>query len=276
MTPPSEVLIRGATTLDLDAIAAVSLAAGQPPTDSGADARYTNLLLDHGSAMVAVRPDRSMLGWGATRHTPVGELLSDLFVDPHHHGRGVGGRLLRALWPGQPAAPGRFTFSSRHPAALPLYARAGLMPRWPLLYLTGDPRQLTADPAVRATLVSADQAAAADARLSGSPERTADYRYWAALGDTGVLVHEGDRLVAAGAGRHNELTHLAGSGPAQNAVIAALVELGGTPSTVRLPGPHPVLGELLRRGWRVDDYDLAMSTPDVHLATTWAYSPGLA
>ncbi|WP_250034104.1 GNAT family N-acetyltransferase [Paractinoplanes maris] len=272
------MIIRDATTLDLEAIATVSLAAGQPATDSGADARYTNLVLGQGSVVVAVQPDGVVAGWGAARPTPVGAMLSDLFVDPGQHGRGVGGRLLRRLWPGRPGTPGRFTFSSRHPSALPLYAKAGLLPRWPLLYLTGDPQHLPVVPAMRATVVGADQAAAADAHLTTNRERTADYRYWAGSGGTGLLVHDGDRLVAAGAGRHDELTHLTCSGADQDAVavVAALARVGGSQVTVRLPGPHPMVGELLRRGWRVEDYDLAMTTPDLQLPTTWAYSPGLA
>jgi GNAT superfamily N-acetyltransferase len=276
--PRADVRVRAATISDLAAIASISLAAGQPPADSGADPRYATLLLDHGSVRVAVRPDGAVAGWGATWPTPAGEMLSDLFVDPGRHGRGVGGRLLRALWPGGPQTPARLTFSSRHPSALPLYARAGLAPRWPLLYLTGDPRDLPVPPAVRATPVSAERAAEADAGLTAAGRRDADYRYWSAAGGSGVLVHAGARLVAAGAGRRGELSHLTcpDADQAAAALMAALVPFGDTDVTVHLPGPHPALGDLLRHGWRVEDYDLAMSTPDVRLSPNWAYAPGLA
>ena len=43
MTP---LLVRRATAADLDAIARISLATGQPAIDSGADSRYARLLLE--------------------------------------------------------------------------------------------------------------------------------------------------------------------------------------------------------------------------------------
>lgn len=271
------MIVRRASTADVPAIAAISLAAGQPATDSGADPPYTALLLAHG--VVAVAEDGAgVVGWGATGRTPVGDLLTDLFVDPRHQGRGAGGALLGELWPGAPSAPRRFTFSSRHPAALPLYARAGLAPIWPLLYLTGSPRRLPGPLDLRARLVSADEAAEADAALTGAPARTADYRYWAGgTAGSALLVLDGERLVAAGAGDPARLAHLTcrDASVAAAALTAALLELGADSTTVCLPGPHPGLADLLRRGWRVEDHDLAMCTPDTRLPTVWVYSPGL-
>jgi hypothetical protein len=45
--------------------------------------------------------------------------------------------------------------------------------------------------------------------------------------------------------------------------------------TVCLPGPHPALIGLLRHGYRIEDWDLAMATTDLTLPAHWAYSPGL-
>ena len=69
--------------------------------------------------------------------TPVGVLLTDLFVDPAWQGTGIGRRILAGLWP-DVAAPGRFTFSSQHAHALPLYVRLGLR-RVGRCCLTGEP-----------------------------------------------------------------------------------------------------------------------------------------
>jgi GNAT superfamily N-acetyltransferase len=273
-----DLSVRQGTDLDLDGIAAVSLAAGQPSTGSGADPAYTRLLLDGGSVFVAVRYRERIVGWGATWPTPLGDVLSDLFVDPACHGEGIGRRLLGHLWPEQPHGARRLTFASRHPSALPLYAAGGLRPIWPLLYLTGDPHALPVSETVRAEVVTADVAAIAEAALIAGAPRPADYRYWAERGKA-VLVRDHDRIIAVGAGTEAELAHLTyagGSGHATAALVAALTTLGGSTSTVCLPGPHPALAELLAHGWRIEDYDLAMSTPDLDLPHLWAYSPGLA
>ena len=205
-------------------------------------------------------------------------------VDAHQHGQGIGASLLRSLWPARseradaPDQPRRFTFSSRHSAALPLYARAGLAPTWPLLYLTGAPDRLPRARTVEATLVGPDAATEADAQLSGTA-RPVEFRHWAqGRSAGGVLVHDSDRLLAAGAGRPDELTHLTcfDAVHAAAAVTAALQALGGEHATLCLPGPHPALHVLLHHRWRIEDYDLAMSTPALDLPTTWVYSPGLA
>jgi hypothetical protein len=161
---------------------------------------------------------------------------------------------------------------------MPLYARAGLRPTWPLLYLRGQPRRLPRQETVQVKLVGAKDAAEADAQLS-TFSRPADYRYWVeALSGTGILLYDGNRLTAAGAGCPGQLFHLACAGEhdAAAALTAALLALRGDRSSVCIPGPHPALSDLLNRGWRIDGYDLAMSTPDLRLPTRWAYSPGLA
>lgn len=271
----STLIIRRATERDVEGVGRVSLATGQPAQDSGADPRYLRLLLEQATVVVAASAGGPVVGWGATRMTPCGELLSDLFVEPASQGRGIGHLLLRELWPGAPGAPGRFTFSSRHASALPLYLRAGLRPIWPLLYLSGDPRRLPRGGA-RVVHVDAEAAADAERRLNGS-DRRADYRYWArAPSGGGLLVHDSDRLIAVGAGEPHQLSHLTcpSLGDAAIAATSAVSALGGSRVTLCIPGPHPALRVLLDHCWRVEDYDLAMTTPDVDLPTTWIYSPG--
>ena len=187
------VAVRVATSADAGGIGQVSAATGQPSSDSGADASYVAHLLRHGTVVVA-ETDGRVSGWGATVTTPVGVLLTDLFVDPARQGMGMGRQILARLWP-DVAAPGRFTFSSQHTHALPLYVRAGLLPRWPLLYLTGEPDRTMPEFAVSRTNPVA--ASAADGQLTGRGDRRADYQYWLRDGGHGLIVADGPRLVAA-------------------------------------------------------------------------------
>ncbi|MGI5240536.1 GNAT family N-acetyltransferase [Dactylosporangium sp. CA-139066] len=260
-----------ATSEDLASIARISRAVGQLGAGSGADPVYVSHLLRNGTVRVARDGDGNVLGWGATATGPLGWMLTDLFVDPHHHGRGMGGALLRDLWPDQRVG-GRFTFSSRHPHALPLYVRAGLRPAWPLLYLTG-PAPARGDGSYVATAVEATAVAAADRQLTGGV-RNAAYDYWSGVG---VLVHRGSQLVAAGVAQDGTLTHLTcpGEPDATQALTAALRCLGTAEVALCLPGPHPAVNTLLRAGFRIEDYDLAMHTPDVQLPVSWVYSPAL-
>lgn len=266
------VAVRVATHADAGGIGRVSAATGQPATDSGADASYVEHLLSHGTVLVA-ETDGWVSGWGAIVTTPVGVLLTDLFVDPAWQGMGIGRRILAGLWP-DVAVLGRFTFSSRHTHALPVYVRAGLLPRWPLLYLTGEPDRTVPGFAVSRT--NPVGAAAADGQLTGGADRRADYRYWLRDGGYGVIVADGPRLVAAGAVTDTTLHHLT-VGDQRDAEPALRSVLGSLPGPliVCLPGPHPALIGLLRHGYRIEDWDLAMATTELTLPTHWVYSPGL-
>ncbi|MFI5954463.1 GNAT family N-acetyltransferase [Cryptosporangium sp. NPDC051539] len=258
---------------DLPGIRAISLATDQPETESGAEAAYVELVRETGRAVVAV-DGAEVLGWAGEVPTPSGTLLSDLFVDPAVHARGVGTALLKGLWPH--AAGGRYTFSSKHPAALPLYARAGLVPSWPLLYLSGPIGRLPLG-VLRVEKVDARTAAAAAARLTGwSRPRTALFDYWA-RDASALIVRDGTRLVAAGAGSPTVLTHLTcpDRGFAAGALFAAVAALGGDWLACCLPGPHPAVRTLLAAGFRIDDFDLHVRTPDVTVPVSWAYAPGL-
>jgi GNAT superfamily N-acetyltransferase len=253
--------VRPAQPRDVAAIQLVSAGAGQPAVDSGADANYVEFVMRTGTAAVAVGRDGRVVGWGAVRRHVLGSMLSDLFVSPDHQGSGIGRALLAELWP--PDRPGaKFTFSSRHPSAVPVYARAGLHPVWPLLYLTG-PRPQRAP--LSAELVAAAEAADAEARLSGA-HRGADYAFWGRTPDSaGVVVFDGNRLAVTGAVRAGALLHLCCPAPpdAEPALHAALAAAGAPSVTLQLPGPHPAVPGLLNSGFRITDYDIAMCTADV-------------
>ena len=267
--------IRPARVTDHCAIRAVSIATGQSGVDTGADLDYLAYLHTAGTLLVALDADEQLIGWGATQSALGASMLTDLFVDPGRQGNGVGSRILRALWPQE--SPARFTFSSQHANAIPLYAKAGLHPTWPLLYLTGPPN-FVVDSGLRVTRVSGAAAADAERRLTGA-ERDAAYEYWTTSRDaTGLVIDAGDRLVACGAVRRGAITHLAcaSADDALAAVQAALSAIGTRTVSACLPGPHPAVPALLAHGFRIDEYDLAMSTPAISLPTTWAYSPSLA
>lgn len=265
--------VRPAEPADVGAVQRVSASTGQPPVESGADAGYVEFVMRTGTALVAADPDGRIVGWGAVRTHVLGSMLSDLFVSPDHQGLGIGRALLERLWPDDRSQP-RFTFSSRHPVALPVYARAGLQSGWPLLYLSGPaPHETT----LTARLVEAAVAADAEVGLVGA-KRGPDYLFWRQTpGTSGVLVFDGTRLAACGAVRAGAVLHL--SCPCRSdagaALGAALGAAGARAVTVQLPGPHPAVPDLLRAGFRIDDYDIAMSTPRLDLPTAWAYSPGL-
>jgi GNAT superfamily N-acetyltransferase len=269
--------VRDAAIGDVTAIQDLSRAVGQSGVETGADPSYVALLLATATVKVAADGEGGQLtGWGAVRPTPLGSLLCDLFVDPGHHGRGVGRSILESLWSDH-TAPKRLTFSSQHANALPLYARAGLYPTWPLLYLTGPRSRLPAS-SLRACPVDVDVACAADADLAGG-NRAADYEFWTGpAGRGGITVLAGEAVVAAGVLRDGELVHLTCPDPAaaQPALLAALHTADHDFVSACVPGQHPSLGTLLRAGFRVTDHDLAMTTPDVTLPASWVYSPGLA
>jgi GNAT superfamily N-acetyltransferase len=265
--------IRPAQSQDVRGIQRVSAATGQPAVDSGADGAYVEFVLETGTAVVAVGEDEEVLGWGAVRGHVLGSMLSDLFVSPDHQGTGLGRALLGRLWPPGPGQR-RFTFSSRHPSAVPVYARAALLPSWPLLYLTG-PRPER--PAMSARRVEAATAAEAEAGLVGA-DRSADYGFWGRVaGSAGVVVSDGTRVIAVGAVRSGALVHLCcPSVPdAEAALHAALTAAADPVVAVQVPGPHPAVPALLGSGFRITDYDIAMATAGLDLPTTWAYSPGL-
>ena len=266
--------IRLATRDDVPGIQRVTIATGQVDEDAGSNRDYVLLLLDTGRVYVACEED-AVVGWAATKTTPAGSMLTDLFVHPTHQARGVGGRLLAEVWPAETAGTPRLTFSSHHASALPLYVRAGLRPFWPMLYLSGAPARLP-QVAAKATRVAVELAAEAERQHTGF-DRRADYAYWSRKDESsGILVHLDDRLVGAGVADASRLIHLCVMDElaADVAVLAAVRTLHSTASLC-LPGPHPALIHLLEHGFVVGEQDTYMSTRRTAVPVTWVYSPGL-
>jgi GNAT superfamily N-acetyltransferase len=300
---PDDITVRPARPRDTADIARIAAANGQEPEDSGRDARYVAHLASHGRLLVAQADGGRLAGFAATRRLRQLTFLCDLFVDPAIHGKGIGRLLLDHAFAGSAE---RATFSSQDPRALPLYARFGLAPRWPLLYLSGDEAAIAravsgmaraesstaqaraffvrAGPAARAPRelwarrAGPADAAAAERALTGL-DRGPDYLYWAgAPGGSGLIIGERDEVIAAGAASRSHLVRLTVRDPASAApaLLAALDVVTSVRVQLCLPGPHPALGALLGAGFRVDDFDHYMSTSEGLVSTHGVPSPGLA
>ena len=273
--------VRPATEKDGAGIAAVRDAIGGQHDDSGSDAAYRAHLLAHGRLFVAVR-DRRVIGFAGARDVGGHRLLSDLFVDPQVHGGGVGRVLLATVLDGSEE---RYTFSSSDPRAMPIYARAGMRPRWPLLYLHGPAQEIATEKASDAVSVEsaeADDVAAVEWSVTGV-DRVIEHRYWARRPRaTAAVVRIAGAAVGAVSyvvrGGETRIEHLAlapdiDAGP----VVAAIAALAGAP-TVRafVPGPQPLLEWLLHRRFMVDDIDTFMSSdPDAVPSALAIVHPGL-
>src|SRR5882724_7095630 len=99
------VTIRAATADDLAACRAVWLATEGYEAPAGVETLPLHgHELHRGRLLVAVSGAASsdggsvVLGFGATFTRSGVAYLADLFVDPAHHGQGIGGALLRALF----------------------------------------------------------------------------------------------------------------------------------------------------------------------------------
>jgi GNAT superfamily N-acetyltransferase len=276
------MLTRRMTDADAEGVRRVALETGQPPEGSAADPAYRSHVRSRGYVAVAVDDAGSIVGYSAA--VPIGDasLLTDLFVDPLRHGEGIGRSLLDAVWPPGDRVTPRLTFSSQHRHALSLYLRTGLAPIWPLLYLSGSPRQAAdAGPAgasLEVERVSPAVAAAAERDLTGV-DRAADYEYLT-RGDPagGLLVLDRCEVVGAAVVRPGHVEHLvcADTDLAAPVLIAALGGLADSEIRVCLPGPHPAVPVLLDRWFRISDFDLYMATGPEFLPPIVALSPAFA
>jgi GNAT superfamily N-acetyltransferase len=275
--------VRPATEEDGAGIAAVRDAIGGQHDDSGSDAAYRAHLMAHGRLFVAIRDGR-VIGFAGAIDVGGHRLLSDLFVDPQIHGGGVGRVLLATVLDG---SEGRYTFSSSDPRAMPIYARAGMRPRWPLLYLHGPAPEIatvavTVAEAVAVEPSDPDDVAAVERSVTGV-DRAVEHRYWARRpGATAAVVRIGGAAVGAASyvvrGGETRIEHLAlatdiNAGP----VVAAIAAFAGAP-TVRafVPGPQPLLEWLLHRRFVIDDIDTFMSSdPDAVPSGLAIVHPGL-
>ncbi len=279
MTPAAgaaEVVgVRAATAQDLPAAFAVTWRCdhrGEPPPADPDRLRYLEHELATGRMAVAETSGGEIVAMGGTVIRGGVAMVSDLFVDPNWHGHGIGARVLAAVlgdhWPRQ-------TFSSAHPNALPLYVRFGMAPRWPSLYVTGDPGAASQDKNLAVTIEPDVQPSAlADLERSwGGVFRPEDHAYW------GTRLRHAVPLEIVRAGRPIGYAYLTDDPPLDEevwwiaslqvgpevepatslealiAVFSHAAERGVTRLGMSLPGPHPATVPLIRSGWRIVDRD---------------------
>ncbi len=230
--------------------------------DSGADSGYCRHLIDHGRLIVGVDREQ-VVGFAGAIDVGTRRLLADLFIDPALQGTGVGRQLLAEVLAG---AVERFTFSSSDARAMPIYARAGMLPQWPLLYLHGDRRALPRAPTASVEPISADEAASFELALLGV-DRSAEYRYWATrAGSATMRVCRGTEVIGVGAlltrGDMVRIEHLVAVDVDDLDVFTAIAGQRADVERVLayVPGPRRLTQLLLDCGFRIADSDVYMAT----------------
>jgi GNAT superfamily N-acetyltransferase len=256
--------IRPATAADLEGIARVLAANGEALEQPGVEGYpYLEFLLGRGRVEVAETGD-GVVGFGSVIRVGDASMVTDLFVDPAHHGRGLGTALLSVTL--GDAYP-RMTFSSADPRALPAYLRAGMRPSWPSLYVRADQTALACLPADDGLVVEAatvEETAKAALALNGI-DRRADFAFYAAEPDAAGYVIRAGGTVAGVAWAHRDdeghgraLAHASiarDADAARVAVAAFRAAARDEPVWGCVPGPHPALAPLLEAGARIVDRD---------------------
>ena len=277
---------RAATSNDVPAIARVAAACDEPIETPGVPGSpYAEHLLTRGTVMVA-ESEGVVVGYAAAVRIAGWRHVTDLFVHPAARDHGWGRALLASVLEGSAPAT---TFASDDPRAIPVYVRYGMRALWPILYLEGRAGRLH-DPGLHVRAVTPDEAAAAELGFSGV-DRADDYAYWGTRrGAVPFVVMDGDALVGAGCAVHRRgrpgrwLPHFA-IAPAADPVAVATSAIHATarggpatepdgtgepvahgasahPTSVCVPGPHPVTPLLLDAGFRVVDRDIFLATDE--------------
>jgi GNAT superfamily N-acetyltransferase len=235
-----ECTIRAATAGDHDRLAEIG-AEGDAP---GLDAHYLSFVAARGRLLVAASAGDVVAFAGmlpVTGFSPVGDvaMVTDLFVSTEGRGHGVGGALLTALLDGYEQ---RMTCSSKHPAALPAYRRAGMEPRWRLLYLAG----------------VADGGGPPLTPAPWAGDRPELVQHFA---DAGAIVVRDAVIEVAGGGADVHRLQAADPIGRMADILAALP--AGLPVHTCVPEPHPLAQWLFGRDFEVADHDVFCATPGV-------------
>lgn len=192
--------------------------------------------------------------------------LCDLFVEPGRLGQGLGRPLLSALYEG---SVDRTTFASDDPRALPLYARAGMSPLWPCLYIDGPSTAIDVEPGLHSAPAEPARIAELEREWTGA-FRPIDHDFWATQADADpFVVSDATGPVAAGYGRARQASEARALDrlvmrPDAEPVGPALEALrrtgrGGAVHAV-VPGPNPLLQALLERRFQLVDRDQYMAS----------------
>jgi GNAT superfamily N-acetyltransferase len=256
-----EPRLRSASIGDEPAIAELFAANDEDLTWPGiAGWPYLDFLIDHNRSLVA-EVGGQVVGFAAAVEAGPITHLCDLFVEPGHHGRGVGTALLRAV---MPAGGTRTTFSSADPRALPIYARSGMRPSWPLLYLHGPSDGIPSAVGTDVEPVDWDGFRDAYRELTGLVRSVLDAFQATLPGAMPLLVREAGRLAAVGVARDDRkgrgrvldrLVVAAEATPDLALLAAVRATAAAGPVVVLVPGPNPALPALLEAGLRIVDRD---------------------
>jgi GNAT superfamily N-acetyltransferase len=251
--------VRVASPDDLDAVVDLAGIVDPPSTGMDVDRDYYSSIADCGCLVVA-EASGVVIGYAGAIPVASARHLSDLFVHPDAHGRGIGRQLLEAVWDADVTDVPRQTFSSVHPSALPLYIRAGMRPMWPLLYLEGAPASLGSSHLTH-RLIDANEATTVEQEWLGI-NRVDQYRYWASRpGGRTFVVLDRDEPVAVGClsrsrARHT-LLHMAvidRSFMTESVSVAA--NLAPESVLMAVPGMSAAVPFLVGAGWQVIDHDV--------------------
>jgi GNAT superfamily N-acetyltransferase len=269
--------VRRANESHIAGIAAARLSNGPAHDDSGANADYCRYLIADGHLFVAV-DGGDVLGFGGAIDIGAARLLSDLYVHREAHGRGVGSALLAAV---MGDSTQRLTFASNDPAALPLYARAGMVAWWPLLAVSGTRSSLRPALGCDAFDVSVHQAAEYEL-VATHLDRSATYRYWAGRSSARTLAVERDgRRIAVAAvlvdSLHVRIEHLLAHDADALDALAAITHLLGVESVeLYVPGCRAFAAKLFEHRFVIDDTSVFMgSTIDLVAPMLQVVHPGL-
>jgi GNAT superfamily N-acetyltransferase len=221
--------------------------------DASADARYVALVRSQGGRLLVAEAAGRVVAYGGVVDIDGVAMLCDLFVSADARGMGIGTQLLGKLFDGSSR---RMTFSSKHPAALAAYRRAGMEPRWRLLYLRGS-------------------------AVGGGPQRPAgEWRHGrAALVEQMARqgAHVSSDVVSMPEGNGVWIARLQSARP-----VEALAEvlgglMAGTVVTMCTPEHGAVARWAQDNGFTVSDHDTFCATPGVELpGDLHCLDPGLA
>ena len=244
----SQPAIRDASLSDDEVIDAIAREG-----DASADAQYLALVRSQGGRLLVAESAGRVVAYGGVVDIDGVAMLCDLFVSTQARGMGIGTRLLGELLDGSTR---RMTFSSKHPAAHAAYRRAGMEPKWRLLYLRG-------------------------AAIGGGAELpVAQWRHdradlVAQMGLQGARVSSD--VVCMPEDNGTWIVRLQSGRPVE-ALAAALAGLSiGTVVTMCTPEHSDVARWALDNGFAMYDYDSFCATPGVELpGDLQCLDPGLA
>ncbi|MEZ4521704.1 MAG: GNAT family N-acetyltransferase [Thermomicrobiales bacterium] len=298
-----DVLIRRATEADLEtayevqneASAAAGLAIGNVgDTEAGLVPAKFRHECRHGRFLVA-EVDGRIEGFGAVFERENIAFLATFYVRPgsQAEGRRIGQRLLDALF--DVPASVHCVVSSHVHRALAIYARNGMLPRWPLFMIEARSQDLSFSCADGYSVEPADPDDPAlvewDRAIAGRGRRSEDQQYW--LDEYSALPYwilRGESPVGYGyvqklyesadATWHPETAMIGPFGvresPDAVPALFALIRQVSTMAprlTIDIPGPHPALPALFDAGFRIFYQATFCSNMNDHFFDTDLYIP---